>query len=168
MKILIADDDERIHEVYRCIFHKSEPMVMAPQLLRFIPSLVDFPYHKATAHNLTLVKQGEQAIVAIDEAMAAGCPFDIAILDVRMPPGISGVAVAKVLRANHPDVMIVICTAFADFTWTDLLELFPRGVSLIRKPFDYIEFIMLLTSLEEKIELVRENRNLRKQMRNNG
>lgn len=163
MKILIAEDDEKLQQVYRYILKKSNTVEFSDELIRFIPDKVDYPRNNGTDHDLTLVSQGEQAIVAINEAQAAGCPFDIAILDVRMPPGITGVAVAKFIRANHSDLPVILCTAFADFTWSDLIEHFPSGVSLLRKPFNHIELTILVTSLAEKLELVRENRRLRNQ-----
>lgn len=152
-----------MQQVYRFILKKSDTVDFSDEFIRFIPNLVDYPLNNATDHDLTIVSQGEQAIVAINDAQAAGYPFDIAILDVRMPPGITGVAVATFIRANHPDVPVILCTAFADFTWSDLFERFPTGVSLIRKPFDYTELTILITSLGEKVELVRENRRLKNQ-----
>ena len=55
--------------------------------------------------------QGEAAIEAVRTAVAAGTPFAIVFLDVRMPPGIDGIQAAKKIRALDPNVNIVIVTA---------------------------------------------------------
>ncbi len=44
---------------------------------------------------------------------SAGMPFDVALLDVRMP-GMDGVTLQKQLMAEHPQTRFVLMTAYAD------------------------------------------------------
>jgi CheY-like chemotaxis protein len=156
MKILVADDHPQMHEVFNSIFKKQVPDLPTRELLRFyaddIPAMPPMPDYE-----ITFVKQGREAIEMTQKALADGTPFDLAILDVRMPPGITGVAAAKEIIVMQPELQIILCTAFADFTWTDLLEHFPMGVTLVRKPFELFELITLAAILGDKTKLIREN-----------
>jgi CheY-like chemotaxis protein len=78
-----------------------------------------------------------------------------------MPPGITGVAAAITLREKHPDLQVILCTAYADFTWPDLADRFSGGVILVRKPFEVAEITMIAAALGEKSKLIRENQALK-------
>jgi DNA-binding NtrC family response regulator len=156
MRIRLADDTESMHEVYRlilCPATRSVPNFEA--LSKFAPDFAELP-QRTVSHELTFVYQGRDAVAAVDSAFMARTPFDIAILDVRMPPGITGVAAALQIRERHPDLHFIICSAFSDFTWPDLAERFSHGVVIIRKPFDFIELLMTVESIGEKVGMRRE------------
>jgi CheY-like chemotaxis protein len=161
MRILIADDTEAIHEVYRCILNPVEsPVINLDAMAKFAPNFEELP-KRQLCHELTLVYQGQDAVAAVNAASQAGTPFDLAILDVRMPPGITGVAAALKIRERYPELPIIICTAYADFTWADLAERFNHGVTILRKPFDAIELSTMVDFFNEKAALLRELRHLR-------
>ncbi|TMQ08916.1 MAG: hybrid sensor histidine kinase/response regulator [Deltaproteobacteria bacterium] len=103
-------------------------------------------------YDLTTVNQGAAALTAVDRAHAAGQPFSVVFLDVRMPPGIDGVETAARLWRDHPDLEIVLCSAHNDYSWDDLARaLGPTDHLLVlRKPFDAIEVRQLAASLSEK------------------
>jgi len=48
-----------------------------------------------------------------DEALAVSAPFDVAIVDYRMPQ-MNGIELAEQLKRDHPDCTVVIITAFED------------------------------------------------------
>ncbi|HEV8266737.1 MAG TPA: ATP-binding protein, partial [Thermoanaerobaculia bacterium] len=54
-----------------------------------------------------------------------------------------------------PDVQVVICTAFSDYSWDDLLVKLDRSDRLVilKKPFDTIEVLQLADALTEKWRL---------------
>jgi signal transduction histidine kinase len=170
-RILIADDTPALHESYRNIFAvETDALAGLPGMAKFAPNHVEPPPPKPAAYALTHVKQGEEALAAASTAQHAGEPFALAILDVRMPPGIDGVQTARRLREQHPGMQIVLCTAFADYTWSDLLQAFPEsdGVLLLKKPFDAIEIHQIAAALCRKWHLAVENqshlRNLEKRV----
>jgi CheY-like chemotaxis protein len=164
MRILIADDTESMHEVYRCILSPATNPEPSPEALaKFAPDFAEMP-KRTVSHELTLVYQGQDAIAAVDAASQAGTPFDLVILDVRMPPGMTGVAAAMKIRERHPDMQFIICSAFADFTWQDLAERFSYGVAIIRKPFDFTELLITVESLGEKAGLRREIQALKRKV----
>ncbi|HEY8301453.1 MAG TPA: response regulator [Jatrophihabitans sp.] len=60
-------------------------------------------------HEVTGVADGEQALAAIDTFAP-----DVVVLDHRMPPGPTGLAVALRLRTERPDVRVVIYSNYQD------------------------------------------------------
>ena len=162
-RILIADDTPALHEAYRNIFAvEIDELAAIPGLAKFAPELTTPAAAAGPTYALTHVQQGEEAIAAATAAQLAGTPFALAILDVRMPPGIDGVQTARRLRVQQPDLQIVLCTAFADYSWSDLLMAFPEsdGLLLLKKPFDAIEIHQITTALCRKWQLAAENREL--------
>jgi DNA-binding NtrC family response regulator len=76
----------------------------------------------------------------------------MAFVDVRMPPGWDGIEVTPRLWVADPNLQIVICTAYSDYTWE---EIFARvGTSdrmvILKKPFDPVEVLQLAHALTEK------------------
>ena len=55
---------------------------------------------------VAVVASGAEALTAVDRM-----PIDVALLDVEMP-GVSGVETAAVIRREHPEVTVVMLTAF--------------------------------------------------------
>jgi two-component system, sensor histidine kinase and response regulator len=162
-RILIADDTPALHESYYNIFtSEADEGVAMSGMAKFAPELVEHEKPVAPIYALTHVQQGEEAITAATLAQLAGTPFALAILDVRMPPGIDGVQTARRLQTQYPDLQIVLCTAYTDYTWSDLLKSFPGSdsVLLLKKPFDAIEIRQIATALCRKWKLAEENRQL--------
>ncbi|MCX6938650.1 MAG: hybrid sensor histidine kinase/response regulator [Verrucomicrobia bacterium] len=163
-RILIADDTPALHESYRNIFAPpGDCPASFPGAEEFLgATATDLPASVSPVFELTFVFQGEEALSAIATAQAAGTPFALAILDIRMPPGIDGVQTALRLRAEYPDLQILLCTAYADYTWADLAAAFPDSdsVLLLKKPFDAIEVLQIAHALCRKWELALENQAL--------
>ena len=159
-RILIADDTPALHESYRNIFAvDTDELGGLPGMAKFAPDRVLPKSPELRAFALTHVTQSEDALATAAAAQKAGKPFALAILDVRMPPGIDGVQTARRLREQHPGMQIVLCTAFADYSWSDLLQAFPEsdGLLLLKKPFDAIEIYQIAASLCRKWHLAVDN-----------
>jgi len=71
---------------------------------------------------------------------------------MRMPPGWDGVETAERLWQIDPRLQIVFCTAFSDYSWSDVLtRLDARDRLLIlKKPFDAIEVYQFANALTTK------------------
>lgn len=151
-RILLVDDSRAIHEDYQKIFvgFPCDQSVLEAEAMLFNQQPEAIP-----VFDLTSVFQGEEAIAAIEKAKANGLPFAMAFIDVRMPPGIDGIATAARLWQIDPDLQVVICTAYSDHSWSDMrAQLTPadRWV-LLRKPFDNVEVLQLANALTEKWHL---------------
>jgi CheY-like chemotaxis protein len=63
----------------------------------------------------TTVAGGEQAFAALGAARAAGCPYDLAVLDMQMP-GMSGLEIAHSVHSDPPsaDLKMIILTSMGN------------------------------------------------------
>ena len=54
-----------------------------------------------------------------------------------MPPGWNGAGTTKQLWRIDPHLQVVICTAYSDFRWADVMSFLgtTENLSLLRKPF---------------------------------
>jgi DNA-binding response OmpR family regulator len=66
-----------------------------------------------------------------------------------MPPGWSGVETLRELRKLSPSVPVVICSAYTDYSWQELMREFGEGPLLteLRKPFNHQELYQLALRL---------------------
>src|SRR5689334_23061155 len=119
-RILIVDDNPAIHEDFRKILCPARPGKSEVQNLKAAlfqkgpnPSI-------ATDFELVSAYQGEEALGMVRQALADGRPFAMAFVDVRMPPGWDGVETAARLWQINPDLQIVICTAYSDYSWDEM------------------------------------------------
>ena len=132
IRVLVADDDENILAAYREAFSEKEStqemkMLDALAAELFDPEMIndDEPHFEVVA-----CSQGDDAISLAERATAAGDPFDVVILDVRMPPGIDGVEAGSAIREMDPDVEIVFVTGFSDIPLEELRRRVPPPMKL--------------------------------------
>jgi PAS domain S-box-containing protein len=78
--------------------------------------------------------------------MAHSRQFPLAIVDMRMPEK-NGLETAEALRQIDPDINIVICTAYSDFTTDELQRRLNERVFLVHKPFAVEEFTLLINTI---------------------
>ena len=55
--------------------------------------------------------QGEEALAKVRQAVAAGDPYSVAFVDMRMPPGWDGLETIRHLWEVYAELETVICTA---------------------------------------------------------
>ncbi len=86
-------------------------------------------------------KQGDDAITLAKEAATDGQPFDVVILDIRMPPGIDGVEAGSQIRELDPDVEIVFVTGYSDVPRDELERRVPPPMRLhyFNKPISFMK-----------------------------
>lgn len=102
--------------------------------------------------------QGEEALEKVRAALRAGLPYAMAFIDMRMPPGWDGVETVERLWQADPHLQIVLCTAYSDYSWTDVfarLEARDR-LLILKKPFDNIEIRQLASALTVKWQMTQE------------
>jgi signal transduction histidine kinase len=99
--------------------------------------------------------QGEEGLRMMEAAAAAGNPYAMAFVDVRMPPGWDGVETIAHLWKQFPELQVVICTAYSDHYWEDMIRILGRSDNLLilKKPFDNIEVLQLANALTQKWSL---------------
>jgi signal transduction histidine kinase len=75
-----------------------------------------------------------------------------------MPPGWDGLETTARIWEHDPAVQVVICTAYSDYSWEEILAKLGRTDQLIilKKPFDNVEVLQLADALTEKWRLARQ------------
>ena len=88
----------------------------------------------------------------VQHALQRNKPYAVAFVDMRMPPGWDGVETIEHIWALDPHLQMVICTAFSDHDWEQVLTRLHNADKLLilRKPFEPIEVRQLATSLTER------------------
>jgi signal transduction histidine kinase/ActR/RegA family two-component response regulator len=84
----------------------------------------------------------------------------MAFVDVRMPPGWDGIETIARIWRDYPELQVVVCTAFSDYSWTEMIERLGHSDRLVilKKPFDTIEVLQLANAMTEKWRLYRETK----------
>jgi EAL domain-containing protein (putative c-di-GMP-specific phosphodiesterase class I) len=77
-----------------------------------------------------------------------------------MPPGWDGLETITRLWEQDPDVLIVLCTAYSDYSWHEIRTrvAHPERLVILKKPFDNMEVLQLADGLTEKWRLARSER----------
>lgn len=149
-RILIADDNEAIHEDLRKILLSStelEDDIAEDEELLFGTYTV-----RARPFRLDSAFQGEEALRKLEEAMRQGDAYSMAFVDVRMPPGWDGVETVRRLWQADPDLQVVLCTAYTDYSWREILAQLgdSHNFVILKKPFETIEVTQLAHALTAK------------------
>ena len=78
--------------------------------------------------------------------------------DVRMPPGWDGIETTARIWEVDPEIQIVICTAYSDYSWDQMGEKLGQSdkMVILKKPFDNVEALQLSNALTEKWSLARQ------------
>lgn len=152
-QILLIDDNEAIHADFRKVLCRATAGDDA--LAEATGRLFDASPHFVPPSNqfsLASAFQGRQAIELVKAACKRNEPFQVAFLDMRMPPGWDGLTTLKQLWEADPALQVVICTAYSD---ADLREL-PRDLNsdgkllVLKKPFDPVELLHMAVTLSSK------------------
>lgn len=169
-RILLVDDNAAIHEDFRKVLARaseahSERPSSSEAALFGEPAPAQAPQEPVAEceYELDDALQGEEAVEKVREAYESRRPFAMAFLDVRMPPGIDGIETARRLWEVDPDLQIVLCTAYSDYTWHETVAALGRTdrLLILKKPFDTVEACQLAAALTEKrASLQRERENL--------
>ena len=149
-RILIIDDNRAIHEDLRKILlGEVETQTNLQDDEAFLFGQEAAPI---TMFEIDSAYQGQEGLAKLEQSLAEGCPYALAFVDVRMPPGWDGVETIAHLWKAYPDLQVVVCTAYSDYSWNDIQR--KLGVSenllILKKPFDNIEVIQLAHALTRK------------------
>jgi two-component system NtrC family sensor kinase len=160
-KILIVDDNPDIHADFAKILGRPPPTIALDNLERLA-----FDHLPARAggqpgcYQLEFASQGTEALARVQSAVRTNKHFALVFVDMRMPPGWDGLQTTERLWAADPRLQIVICSAYCDYDWDDVLVRLnqPDNLLIIKKPFDAIEVLQSANALTGKWHSERELR----------
>lgn len=151
-RILVIDDNRAIHDDIRKILigesdENSDLSSDEDLLFGTRP-----PRAVAMKFEIDSAYQGQEGLARVQQKLAEGNSYALAFVDVRMPPGWDGVETVTHLWKADPNLQVVICTAYSDYSWGNIqTKLGPSDNFLIlKKPFDNVEVIQLAHAMTRK------------------
>ncbi len=157
-RILLVDDNPSIHEDIKKILQSSADDTLAEaeaDLFGDAPDTSQVSSSTEFKYEFHSAMQGQQALDMLEQAVNNGQRFSMAFVDVRMPPGWNGIETIKRLWQVDPDLEVVICTAYSDYSWQEIVS--ELGYSdcflILKKPFEAVEVRQLAMTLSAKSTL---------------
>ncbi len=149
-RVLVIDDNPAIHDDIRKVLEgppRDEALSLLEQHLFGTPAPTP-PVRFAVDH----AAQGSIGLERVEAALHAGRPYMLAFVDMRMPPGWNGLETVERLWSVAPDLQVVICTAYSDHSWTEIVDRLGSSADLLvlKKPFDSVEVQQVAFSLCRK------------------
>ena len=154
-RVLVVDDNPAIHRDFRKILTRLDDCVELDQLEQ---QLYGGPANENSGlpnFEVDSAFQGLEGVAKVAAADRAKRPYSLAFVDMRIPPGISGIETIERMWAIAPDLQIVVCTAFADMSWGEMVTRlgWSDRLLILKKPFDKIEVCQMALSLSVKHQL---------------
>ena len=159
-RILLIDDNASIHADFRKILCSTQGQDSSLDDAK--AALFGEPERASAGVSFEVdsAMQGEEGLKLVKQAMEEGRPYAMAFVDVRMPPGWDGIETTEKIWEVYPDLQVVICTAYSDYSWDDMIEKVGQSDRLVilKKPFDNVEALQLAHALTSKWQLLQETR----------
>jgi len=158
-RILVIDDNEAIHGDFRTILcpEAAGPSLDQSEELLFGSAPAAAPSVERS-FEVDSAFQGQEGLAMIRRALAEQRPYAMAFVDVRMPPGWDGIETIGRIWQDYPDLQVVVCTAYSDYSWEEMIAKLGQSDRLVilKKPFDNLEALQLASALTEKWRLYQE------------
>ncbi len=156
-RILVIDDNPDIQRDFKTILLEEQANIKLDSLGA---KLFDRSACKSTPKNkyeLDFASQGKEGHEKVKHALSQNRPYELAFVDMRMPSGWDGLVTIEHIWKTDPNIQVVICTAYSDYSWEDISQRLGRSENLLilKKPFDSIEIAQLAATLTKKWTLAK-------------
>ncbi|MBT3719635.1 MAG: response regulator, partial [Gammaproteobacteria bacterium] len=133
--VLLVDDEQQVLDTYRVILADENDTDDLDELA----AIVGFEEESSSVvqkeiFNLLEATQGEEAVALQKQAIEAGEPPFVALVDMRMPPGINGLETAIRLRQQDSGIYIIIVTAYSDIGADTIQLALQHDFIFLKKP----------------------------------
>jgi signal transduction histidine kinase len=153
-RILLIDDTPSIHDDFRKIL---TPAAHQHADLDLLESALFGSEAKriSSAFELDSAYGGQEGLSKLCEALKNTRPYALAFVDMRMPEGWDGAQTIEHLWEADPRLQVVVCTAYSDYSWEELLERLQAHdrLLILKKPFDNIEVLQMANTLTTKWDM---------------
>ena len=158
-RLLVVDDNRAIHDDFKKILSPGLELKQLDQIEADlfgktieVPARQDFDIDSAY--------QGEEGLACVQQALAAGQPYSLAFIDMRMPPGWNGIETIEHIWAVDPLLQIVICSAYSDHSWAEIAQRLGNNdrLLILKKPFDNVEILQMAYAMSSKCQLARQQK----------
>lgn len=153
LRILAIDDSDAILKDYRKVL---VPASESSGLKALEEDLFGSDGTRASSDaprfELVTASQGQEGFEAFRTAFHSGEPFGLVLCDMRMPPGWDGLRTIQEIHRLDPDVPIVLCTAFSDYSVDEIRRQLgdTENFLILRKPFQPEEIHQLANMAHAK------------------
>lgn len=150
-RVLVIDDNTAIHDDFRKTLSRQShgADLDDDEALLFGTQPVESQYRE---FEIDTASQGHIGLAMVEAALREGHPYQLAFVDMRMPPGWDGVETISRLWQADPAIQVVICTAYSDYSWDQIIQ--KLGVTdrllILKKPFDDVEVCQLASAMTGK------------------
>lgn len=152
-RLLVIDDVASIHEDFRKIL-LSNSTNTTQQLDEMNSAMfgTSSKQNQIPPFKIDSAIQGQAGVDLVKKSLQINQPYAVAFVDVQMPPGMDGIETIEHIWKMDSDIQTVICTAYAKYSWIDILMRFgdTDRLFILKKPFDNIEILQLASSLTKK------------------
>lgn len=159
-RLLLVDDNAAIHQDFRKIL--SGPVADDSQFNEIEAALFENPKSVIgrVSFRLDSAYQGQEALALVQKAIADNDPYTLVFMDIRMPPGWDGVETIERIWQVCSDTQFVLCSAYSDYTWDDLIRRFGHtdNLLILKKPFETVEVLQMAHALTKKWALALQSR----------
>jgi len=155
-RILVIDDNRAIHDDFRKILCPTQCADglddLEKELFGAAPAA-----HKREIYEVHSAYQGQEGLEMVKRSVEAGSRYALAFVDMRMPPGWDGVQTIEKIWEVDPEIQIVICTAYSDYSWEEINGKFGTAdrMLILKKPYDTAEVCQLACALTQKWRLAK-------------
>lgn len=165
-RILLVDDEQKVLDAYMDILSRTEDIGikelrnMASALFEDEKDKNEFegiakvvsgnPILENIKLRIDTAQQGEEAVEMSKQAIEEGDEYLVAVLDMRMPPGINGFETAQKLIELDDNIEICFITAYSDTPFETIAKTLGAGrFLLLRKPVNTQELAQTVQFLGE-------------------
>lgn len=153
-RILLIDDTPSIHDDFRKILtptsaKHAELDEMEAALFGSEVKSTQLLFELDSAYG------GQEGLGKLVQALQENRPYALAFVDMRMPEGWDGAQTIEHLWQEDPNLQVVVCTAYSDYSWDELLERLHAHdrLLILKKPFDNIEVQQMANTLLTKWDM---------------
>ena len=156
-RVLVIDDNESIHSDFRTILaSKAGPVGLVDDEVALFGNTRKSA--RQVKFQIDSALQGEEGFKKVQMAVATGNPYQLAFVDMQMPPGWDGIQTIRNLWEVDPNLHVVICSAYSSYSWREIAEKLQGSdrLLILKKPFDESEVYQIACSQTAKWFVTRQ------------
>jgi signal transduction histidine kinase len=161
-RVIVIDDNADIFKIIKRVLTRK---INPHKLNEIETNLLDSNHNPSPERSSSMfnfevdyASQGQEGAERIQQACEEGNPFSLAFVDMRMPPGWDGIETIKHIREIDPDIQTVICTAYDDYSWEEIVR--DLGITdnllILKKPFAFTEITQIAIAMTTKWILAKQ------------